>query len=535
MKQTVLRVLGVLVMMVSMVSGGALMAEVQLGAHGADNDPNDGKPLDNATADDINKGIDQHGQGASGSAMDDAELVENQINDYVTKFQADDFPLHTDFLSLARQIKVDTKEPVDYAIGESVLEAFTKGAINNTAKDETVELPLYKNDMAIFGESATIMVESDTIVGYDDKGVQDGSPLVLYVDSNEKNTKVLVTALNGPINPSTGKRYVPNIGAGTKLYVMAPALSESEVEVAPDAAYPQPQQCYLQKKVCAISYTELFARIKKKANWNVQDLKDWELAMFRKKCTRTLLISAPSKFLKPGTKRTGAEYCYTQNGVMRQLRLGFQLPATMSVNDIVAMQRMVFSKYNNGVKEVDVYCGTKRLEALHNIDFSKHPEIEFKRQTMGKAELTVSSFKSTFGTFNFKKEQALDDIGYSEYMILFSMSKAKRFYYEKGKTLTIDHSKGEGGEVREAKSQYYIQDDCLQLTDMNSMIAGPTVTLKGATYGTLKAVVVSVSALPSTGNNGDVVYLTEADEAHGVGLYVYNNSKWNDYEGEINV
>ena len=520
------------------MGGGAMMAAVTVGVHGSDTDPNDGKPLDNATPDDLGKGLDQQGQGATGSAMQDAELVENQINDYVSKFQAYDYPMHTDFLRKARQIKVDTKEPEDYQIGEAVMEAVTKAQIADSSHTNALTLTntyIYKNDMSIFQESSTILVEGVT--------GGDGFPLVLYVTANTKNTSIEVTALNPAVytDSTTGAKadYIPTIAAGTKFYVMAPALSESEVEVAPDSAYPQPTKCYLQKKVCAITYTDLFARIKKKAAWNVQDIKDWQLAMFRKKCSRTLLISAPSKFLKQGSKNTGMEYCYTQEGVLRQIRLGYQIGATLSVNDLVAMQRMVFSKYNNGVKEVDVYCGTNALEKLHNIDFSKHPEIVFKRQEIGDTKIMVSSFESTFGKFNFMKEQALDDIGYSEYMLLFSMAKAKRFYYENGKTIDIDHEKGQGGEVREAKSQYYIQDDCLKLADMNSMLVGPTVTLGANVYGTITALVKSVAALPTTTTGltaADYFYLTEADGTHAIGLWHYVNSAWVSVDGaEIHV
>jgi hypothetical protein len=519
-------VLGVMLAVLSCVYGGGMMADAIVGETGSDTDPNDGKPLDNATSDDLGKGIDQHGQGATGSALTDAELVENQINDYVSKFQAYDYPMHTDFLRKARQIKVDTKEPEDYQIGEAIMEANTKGEIADASNTNSVTLTtahLYKNDLAIFQESSTILVEN--VNG------GDGFPLVLYVTGNTKNTSIEVTALN-----ASAEGGIPTIPAGTKFYVMAPALSESEVEVAPDSAYPQPSKCYLQKKVCAMTYTDLFARIKKKANWNVQDIKDWQLAMFRKKCSRTLLISAPSKFLKQGDKRTGTEYCYTQEGVLRQIRLGYQIGGTITVNDLIAMQRMVFSKYNNGVKEVDVYCGTNALERLHNIDFSKHPEIQFKRSTIGETQITVSSFESTFGKFNFMKEQALDDIGYSEFMILFSMAKAKRFYYENGKTLNIDHSKGEGGEVREAKSQYYIQDDCLKLADMNSMIVGPTITLGANVYGTITALVKSVTALPDSGKAGDMVYLVQAEGSNAIGLYKYSGSAWIGMEGsEIHV
>jgi len=514
----------------AVLTGGAAMA-VEIGGNGSDTDPNDGKPLENATPDAAGKGIDQQGQGATGSAVTDADLAENKVEDYVSKFQAYKYPMHTDFLKLAKQVHVNTKEPEHYNIGEAIMDCVTKAAVTNTDKDAEVKLSLYKNDEKLFAECNTVLV--DGVTGYDEAGNSDGSPLVLYVVSADKANGIMVAALNGPLDDS-GNMYVPDLKAGTGLHIMAPAMSESEVEIAPDSAYPKKEIAYLQKKVCPITWTEFFERINKKAKWNVQDLKDWTLSNFRKKCTRTMLIGVGTKSLKYGSKKTGTEYVYFQKGVLRQLRLGYQIGSTLEFADLIGITRMLFGKYSN-TNEMDVYCGTKFIEKLLNIDFTKHKDISFvKKQNIG---IDISSFETTFGKLNFKVEHALDDLGYEECAVAFPMSEAKRYYYQKGKTLTVDHSKGEGGEVREAKSQYYIQDDCLMLTGYNSMMIGPDVTVSGYKLSMLDTVVSSVASLSSvsTPKKDDVVYLTVADDTHAVGLYVYDGTAWKPYKGEINV
>ena len=113
------------------------------------------------------------------------------------------------------------------------------------------------------------------------------------------------------------------------------------------------------------------------------------------------------------------------------------------------------------------------------------------------------------------------------------MANAKRFYYQNGKTITIDHEKGQGGEVREAKSQYYIQDDCLKITDLNSMFIGPDVTLVSKAYGSLGVTIKSVTALPEGGTKGDMVYLTEAADNNSVGVYRWNGTAWVVYNGAV--
>lgn len=499
---------------------------VEIANNGGENDPNEGQPLEGATPDAEGKGIDQQGQGATGSALTQAELAEHKVNDYVSKFRSYKFPMHTDFMRKAQQVSVDTKEPEYYEIGEAVLECAVKTKIAGGSSEINITENLYKADKKLFIDSATVLVEG--VEGYGEDGKADGSPLILYVESADRS-QITVSALNG-----TGADHatVPAIEAGTKLYIMAPALSESEVEVAPDNAIPRATKCYLQKKVCAMTYTELFARIDKKAKWSVQDLKDWVLAMFRKKCTRSMLISKGAKFTKTGNKKVGTEYCYTQEGVLRQLRLGFQIGAQLCFEDLIGITSMLFTKYST-TDTMDVYCGTKFLENLLNIDFSKHPEVAFKRHEDGETKIKVTSFETNFGTLRFVHEYALDDLGYGECAIAFSMANAKRFYYQNGKTITIDHEKGQGGEVREAKSQYYIQDDCLKITDLNSMFIGPDVTLVSKAYGSLGVTIKSVTALPEGGAEGDMVYLTEAADNNSVGVYRWNGTTWVVYNGAV--
>ena len=517
----------------ALVCGGAGMA-VTIADNGSDNDPNNGTPLDDATHDDPNKGIDQQGHAATGSTLEQAELAENKVEDYVTRFQSYKFPMHTDMLTLAKQVKVDTKEPENYVIGEAIMDCVTDASYTSgSTKDASINLYsyIYHNDAKLFCEGCTILV--DGVAGYDEQGQADGSPLVLFC-TYKQGTTITVEPVNGPLD--SGSMYVPTIAASTTLHVMAPAMSESEVEVAPDAAYPQPQVHYLQKKVCAITWTELFERINKKARWNVQDIKDWQLAMFRKKCTRSMLIGAKSKKMKTNSK-TGTEYVYTQEGILRQVRLGYQINGDWTIADLVGIAKMLFGKFATS-NECDVYVGPDAMEKIANIDFSDHPEIVMQ-QSLTTFGVGVTSISTPFGKLNFKLEHALEDLGYSSYAVALSMKDAKRFFYQNGKTISIDHSKGEGGEVREAKSQYYIQDDCLAIVGYNSMLIGPNVAAAG--FSNVAITVTSVAdstAWAALSPSTSAIYyflsdITISDVVYTKGLYSYDGTKPVPYEGVI--
>lgn len=523
MKKNVFEMIGkVMLTVLAAVTGGAAMAVNVMGVGTDEADPNAGTALEGAIEANPS-GVEVAGGAATGSAVQELEQAVNEIDDYVAKFQSHKYPMHTDFMKVARQIKVDTKEPIDYEIGEGILDVNTKE--NVTGGSHTAKLSLHASDAKLFVKGATVLV--DEVSGFGDDNKEDGSPLVLYVVSKGDNGEVTVEALNG--NAASGETIVPEIPAGSTLHIMAPALSESEVEIAPDAAYPQPKQHYLQKKVCAITYTDLFARIKKKANWNVQDLKDWQLDQFRRKCTRSMLIGVGRKFKKYNEK-TGIEDAYTQKGILRQIRLGYQTSDVWTYADLIGISKMAFGPFAT-TDVVDAYAGSNAIEKLLNVDLTGHREIIMNSDK--KIEANLTTLKTTFGTINFKHEHALDDLGLSDYIVVFAMKDAKRFVYEGGKTINIDHTKGEGGEVREAKSSYYIQDDCLALRSYTSLLVGPDVTAVG--YSNIEKTVETVTKLPTTGQDANKIYfLTAQDGDYNEGLYVYEGGEWAPYSGVIN-
>lgn len=533
-KISFMSVLSMLVTAVAFILGnGVAMAVVnpEVGANGSDTDPNAGTPLETATPDSPNKGIDQAGHASTGSTLDEAGMVEKQLNEYVDKYKAHKYPLAHDIGQLARQIKVDVKDPTNWEIGEAIMEAPTKSQTAVNSGTDEVEVEVYGNDLKIFKKNATVLVEG--ITGYDESGlVEDGNPLMLLVTGKNGN-KLVCIVVNGK-KQGANKVLPKAIPAGTTLYAMAPAMSESEVEIEPDNVLPLQKQVYLQKKVCAITWTDLFQRIEKKAKWNVQDIKDAALDRFKRACTRSMLISAPSKFYKHNEK-TGTEIAYTEKGILRQLRLGYQLSdGQLDYSDLIAICAMMFGKYDTP-SEVTAYCGTKFIQRLLNINDENHKEFTVRNYTDETTKIVRTSFECNFGKINFTHEYGLDDLGYSECAIIFSVKEAKHFYYQNGKTININHEKGEGGEVREAKTQYFIKDDCVELGGFNNMIIGPATLISGYKLSALDTM-TSVNKLSdiTAPEAGQIAYLIADDSATGdkMGLYKYSGTAWEAYTGK---
>lgn len=534
-----MKLFSLIMSLMAIVTGGAYGMAVTVGKEGGATDPNANTPLQGAVEDDPNKGIQQPGQGATASALQEAELIDNKVNEFVEKFQAHRYPFHTDIMSRAKQIQVNSPEPTYFEVGEARLEAVTSAPLSADTSSATAVLPVATMDKRIFPENSLVLVAGveGCIAGTTNK---DGSPLVLYVESNNA-TGVTVSALNGPT--SNGIMSVPEIPAGTELFVMAPALSESEVEMAPDNAMPQEGKVYLQKKCTAMTWTEMFEKIKKEAEWSLSDIDDYRMNIFRKKCTRAHLIGKAKKFYKEGGKHTGVECVYTEEGVLRQLRLGYQLSdGQINYEDLIAICAMMFGRYDTP-NVLTAYCGTKFIQRLLAVDFKDRREVTIRQYTDETTKIVRTSFECNFGKIEFVHEFALDDIGYSECCFICDIDNAKRLYIEKGKTITIDHSKGEGGEVREAKSSYYLQNDCLKLSGFNSMFVGPSNLVGGYKLSALEAMITSVNELPAANaeNEGNIVYLIADTDANPMGLYICKKGSgsayaWEPYNGkEIHV
>ena len=114
------------------------MNNINMSNHGSDQDVNEGTPLDGAVMAQTGHGIEQQNTAATGSAVETAGMDDSQVEDTITHYEAWRYTLHTDYLRLAKKVKVRTKKPKHPVLGEAQLECFTKSALTNTEKAELI-------------------------------------------------------------------------------------------------------------------------------------------------------------------------------------------------------------------------------------------------------------------------------------------------------------------------------------------------------------------------------------------------------------
>ncbi len=521
---------------------------VQVVNYGTDTtDPNKGTALEGAVkTNPVDKGgIVQHGQQASGSALDDAGLLDKsrQIFDQVVEYHAGRYPFYTDMLKSARQVHIPGKKEASYPeVGEVQDFAYTKTATTQGAGGAAVELKLYANDAPIFQPKTLVFAE---LTGYDESGEPDGSLLVLYVQSVNPTTGMpKVIAINGPLatpgDPSSVR--VPAIPAGTKLMAGAPALNEVEIEMSPDNLIPTQATAYLQKKGYAIDITEFFKQADKDASWGEKDIRRFSLDNYKRKYTKTTLFSAPRKFYSPDSKGF-QRLNYTQKGVIQQLRMAYQTSGTITYGDLIAIAKMLFSRWTNATT-ITLYCEADFIEQLLNIDFGKKTPIVHANDEVLKAK--VAKFECTFGTLRFVYEQSLTDLELTGAAIALPVEDCIHLYRQNGITYKVDRRKGEGGVAEESQADYFIQEDTIIVPSMCSMLIGPEAVFDRG-YAPIEQLIVSVTKLPQGAATGDVVYLTAPDTwsytsgddtlsvNYAVGAYEFNGTTWDPYTRHISA
>ena len=508
----------------------AMAADVTVGEYGGDNDPNTGTALEGAvkTFPTDKGGIAQHGHDANASALQDAGLLDNKLTRKILDYHVNRHSFYTAVHTKPQQMSWKGHKEAEYPeVGDIRLEARTTAATTAANTVTFSATNMHQNDLAIFRKDYTIFVEG--IEGYDEGETTEtnGEMLMLYVTSVSE-TGFTCKALNGPAASSGSKdTKVPVIPANSLLVLGAPALAEEEVEVDPINLLPTMKNAYLQKKGYSVAITDFFNEAVKEVDWERDRIKRQALDAYKQLYTTTTLFGAKRKFYKKN--KNGNRICYTQEGLLNQVQMAFQLPADKwTKGALIGIAKMLFTAYTDA-DEIDVFCGSDAIEGLLNIDWGDNV-TQFTYMKDKDYNIDIATFNCTFGKLNFIHEISLTKHRMEKAALAIPMKDCMRLYRDNGSTKKVDGNKGETGAVEELTKEFFLQDDCFICNAMNSMLIGPAeIFTKGYTNG-VKETYKAVETLTGvTGTEGDIVYLTKADGTYTTGLYKYDGTTWNSY------
>ena len=507
-------------------------------------DPVDPNTNNLSSPDGNGAGQDLSGTQASATQLKEGGLAEPEYDKDIVSFRPNKFVLLNLARTVATQRPVRDYEVTHFRIGDDILNGKTKQVISESAENK-IKLTgtNYDGDLKLFSVGTTVLACG--VNGYKDKSTNKvEGELMLYVSSvNSDNTEVTLRALNGPAlvegeySDYLDDMKCPEIPSGTTLDIASIAGAESQQEVSPDNFQPRPKTVFLQKQIMNIVITEHQKRIITKTPWAFNDIKANGLSRFSKKAERTLWIGKQKRFKSNVDPSMGEEYTYTSEGILRQLSNMLGINDKITFKDITAITKLQFAE-GSETDEAYALVGKDMLEDIINIDWVNHNVI--LEQTTTEYGVTIRKFKNNFGTLNIIYAPALNELGYSKFMVVIDAASARYYTNISKKEKSVDMSQGATG-TREAERYIYIESSALALRGCNSILVGPSSMIAQRNISATSQPVTIVSdALPENPYEGMLIVLekyivvSEALTLTADKVYQYNGSTWVVYNGVIN-
>ena len=471
----------------------------------------------------------QQGDAATATDARDKGLEAEDIDPYIAKFQPFKFPLEWYIANKCKQVKSTSYEHSHYRSGSTVLEDTYNGS-GLTFKKAAVTVPC-----SDFAGNADSLTESSTVYvpgvdGYADDGVTVDGDLVLFVASNDGDNVKLV-----PINAKAGGVAV---ASGSEFIVGATACSESQINVAPESYLPDKDTLYLQKKNASIIITDEWKAMAKKVPFITKDVKDNALYNFKRKCARTHWLGRQARIdVKVKELNGQPEAVYMERGVLRQVPMVYSFNGNdISLDDFTAISKLQFTD-NAATNYAIGFCGKEmmtRIERMMNSLVSLKKDVTFTE--VNEVGIIVHKFRDVFGTLEVVYDPTLNDIGYSNHMVVIDIENAVRYFKRNEQETTQDMKKT--GESREAERTTISMIDCIGLKGYNAVLVCPASELDSVQkLGGVSAYITNASA-ETVLDTSKKYYLTEKHTATGfeagtIITYDATQKKWVEFEGNI--
>lgn len=502
------------------VGGGVLMAEVAV--------VTPGNPV--ATPGAAGEPTQIAGQATTVSAAASAagDLIQPDIDEDIFLIGTDETVLDGLMRKTKKKVRVTGYKVDHYVIDEQKSSVFTTTAYAS-ANAQQAALSIPSEDTGMFQENGTILVKGVNGYSLDGKNELRGVDLMLFITGKDATGNPIVMAVNGPkSNESDAYCKLPAIPKGTELVMLANACAETQKEVAPDMVVPTPKQIFLQKTILNEVVSDYFDSQKKRIPFNQAQIAEAMIKEHRRKCNRSFWVGQKGVFYVDRGKM-GRQLVYTTEGLRWQFKRSYEHIGKWEFADIIALAKLKFTGQNCS-KEAWWLMGRDQLEAIQNIDFTKHKDITMTGDSQW--GFSCTKLHTVFGDFFLKHEPTLDYLGYSNSGAIIDMSGLVR-YFIKNEETSQEQIEGE-----EAKRKAIISINALALKGYSHIwVDGEEGDADGIPGASVITNWGNATKAPDTPKLNDVIYLTVACAgiaSSKVGeLYQWNGTAWEKYTGTI--
>lgn len=294
---------------------------------------------------------------------------------------------------------VDTKQTQ-----ATVTVAATGGAGQRQSDDMFIHVLKTDND-AIFDISETILVPE--IAGYAEEGAP-SEPLVLYVAGKAANGGIEVAPVNGTPRKVSGvlTYQMPPIPVGTKLVRMGRAATELDVQSPQFAALPRKARNNCQIFKMQVEQSTLARIAEKEADWTFSDQEEAAIIDMRLGMEKSFLFGHPARMFNKDKN----EYVYLTGGIWSQTGRQLEVPIDrLDESALISICSAAFTG-NNGSKRKILIAGTKLVEALSRIPYSKCVSAGETRLKWG---IEFKEIVTNFGTLYVLHSEVFDQCGHA--------------------------------------------------------------------------------------------------------------------------
>lgn len=424
-------------------------------------------------------------------------LIQPDIDDQIFQIATDETVLDGLARKAKRQVRVHSWEVDHYSIDDSKAIVDLSSAVNADTSNEQFTISVASSDRAYFKDCGTVLFRG--VDGYDSTGqtVTPGVDLMGFVVGRDSSKNPLIQVINGAKNNATDKYCtVPSIPAHTSILLMDNAMSETQKEVAPDFVVPTPERVYLQKSGWNQLVSDYFDAQKKRIPFQKAQIAEATIKEWRRKHNRTLWFGKEAVInIDRGTM--GIQKTYFTKGIRWQFKRTFEHAkgTAWTFAEIISLAKMKFTGQNCSSKAWWL-MGKDMLEAIQNIDFTKHKDITMTSDTQW--GFSCTKLHTVFGDFYLKHEPTLDYCEMADQGGIIDFEGLVR-YWMKNEEKSSERIDGE-----EAKRDYMLSIEALALKGTSHIwVDGGYVgiSLDKSTVSLVKGgntTVVTATPVPST-------------------------------------
>lgn len=242
--------------------------------------------------------------------------------------------------------------------------------------------------------------------------MKDGNEsIVLYVSAKrEAKGRYSVVV----VNPQTssgglggGGKFIPNLPSGTRVVRMGRAAAELDVQTGQFSALPKRASNNCQIFKMQVEQSTLMKIARKELGWNFSDQEEAAIIDMRLGMEKSFIFGRGLKFFDPAKNQD----VYLTGGIWHQAGADHQFPLTNPGHaDLVELCSKAFVGCNGSKRKI-LIAGTKLLEALSNIQYSK---VVSAGETVVKWGIEFREIRSNFGTLYVVHSEIFDQCGYED-------------------------------------------------------------------------------------------------------------------------